>query len=237
MIFDSPLIKGKLIQRYKRFLADITLHDDSQITAHCANTGAMTGCAPTGANVWLSVSDNAKRKYPYSWQLVELKPGVLACINTGLTNKVAGEAIMQGRIAELSGFDTCQSEVPYGDEKSRVDFLLTYNQQKVYVEVKHVTLSLQDGIASFPDAVTTRGQKHLRELMQQVRAGYRAVLLFIIMRTDVTLVEPAASIDPEYARLLRQAHEEGVEVLAYGTSITPCEIKVSDTIPVKLQAI
>lgn len=237
MIFDSPLIKGKLIQRYKRFLADITLEDGSQITAHCANTGAMTGCAPTGAKVWLSISDNPKRKYPHSWQLVELKPGVLACINTGLTNKVAAEAIMQGRISELNGFDLCQSEVPYGDEKSRIDFLLTYKQQKVYVEVKHVTLSVQDGIASFPDAVTTRGQKHLRELMQQVRAGHRAVLLFIIMRTDVTLVEPADSVDPEYGRLLRQAHEAGVEILAYGTSITPYEIIVSDAIAVKLQAI
>ena len=235
MIFDSPLIKGKLIQRYKRFLADITLQDGSQITAHCANTGAMTGCAPAGANVWLSISDNPKRKYPYSWQLVELKPGVLACINTGLTNKVAGEAIMQGRIAELSGFDTCQSEVPYGEEKSRIDFLLSYDQQKVYVEVKHVTLSLQTGVGSFPDAVSTRGQKHLRELMQQVRAGHRAVLLFIIMRTDVTLVEPAESVDPEYARLLRQAHEEGVEILAYGTSITPREIKVSHAMSVRLQ--
>lgn len=237
MIFDSPLIKGKLIQRYKRFLADITLEDGSQITAHCANTGAMTGCAPSGANVCLSISDNPKRKYPHSWQLVELKPGVLACINTGLTNKVAAEAIMQGRIAELNGFDACQSEVPYGEEKSRVDFLLSYKQQKAYVEVKHVTLSLQDGIGRFPDAVTTRGQKHLRELMQQVRAGHRAVLLFIIMRTDVTLVEPADSVDPEYGRLLRQAHKEGVEILAYGTSITPDEIIVTDAIPVNLQAI
>jgi len=237
MIFDSPLIKGTLIQRYKRFLADITLKDGSQITAHCANTGAMTGCAPTGANVWLSVSDNPKRKYPHSWQLVELKPGVLACINTGFTNKVAGEAIQQGRIAELSGFGTCQSEVPYGEEKSRIDFLLTYKQQKVYVEVKHVTLSLHEGVASFPDAVTTRGQKHLRELIEQVRAGHRAVLLFIIMRTDVTLVEPADSIDPEYGRLLRQAQEAGVEILAYGTSITPYEINVTDAIPVRLQAI
>jgi len=237
MIFDSPLIKGTLIQRYKRFLADITLEDGSQITAHCANTGAMTGCAPTGANVWISVSDNPKRKYPHSWQLVELKSDVLACINTGLTNKVAGEAILQGRIAELSGFDTCQSEVPYGEEKSRIDFLLTYKQQKVYVEVKHVTLSLQEGVASFPDAVTARGQKHLRELIEQVRGGHRAVLLFIIMRTDVTLVEPADSVDPEYGRLLRQAQEEGVEILAYGTSITPYEINVTNAIPVKLQAI
>ena len=236
MIFDSPLIKGKLIQRYKRFLSDITLEDGSQITAHCANTGAMTGCAPSGANVWLSVSDNPKRKYPHSWQLVELKPNILACINTGLTNKVALEAIQQGRIAELTGYDTCQSEVPYGDEKSRIDFLLSVGQQKVFVEVKHVTLSVQDGVGRFPDAVTTRGQKHLRELMQQVKAGHRAVLLFIIMRTDVTLVEPADSVDPEYGQLLRQAHKEGVEILAYGTSITQDEISVSDAIPVVLQS-
>ncbi len=234
MQFDSPLVKGTLVKRYKRFLADVVLEDGSQITAHCANTGAMTGCMPEGANVWLSVSDNPKRKYPHSWQLVEVKPDVLACINTGLTNKLAYEALTRGQIKELRGFDTCRSEVPYGEEGSRVDFVLSYSGQNVFVEVKHVTLSLQEGVGRFPDAVTKRGQKHLRELIQQVKSGDRAVLLFIIMRTDVNLVAPADTIDAEYGRLLREAVKEGVEVIAYGANITLQGMTVNRAIPVLL---
>lgn len=235
MKFNPPLIKGKLIKRYKRFLADIILEDGSQITAHCANTGAMTGCAPEGATVWLSESDNPRRKYPHSWQLVEVAPNVLACINTSLTNKLALEAIEEQQITELAGFDRCQSEVPYGEEKSRIDFLLSYGEQKAFVEVKHVTLSLEEGAGQFPDAVTTRGQKHLRELIQQVKLGYRAVLLFIIMRSDVTLVSPADSIDAEYGKLLREAIREGVEVIAYGTHINQNEMKIIGAVPVAIQ--
>ena len=234
MQFDSPLVKGTLVKRYKRFLADVVLEDGSQITAHCANTGAMTGCMPEGANVWLSVSDNPKRKYPHSWQLVEVKPDVLACINTSLTNKLAYEALTGGQIKELRGFDTCRSEVPYGEEGSRVDFVLSYAGKNVFVEVKHVTLSLQEGVGRFPDAVTKRGQKHLRELIQQVKSGDRAVLLFIIMRTDVNLVAPADTIDAEYGRLLREAVKEGVEVIAYGANITLQGMTVNRAIPVLL---
>ncbi|RDH86122.1 MAG: DNA/RNA nuclease SfsA [endosymbiont of Galathealinum brachiosum] len=234
MKFDSTLIRGKLIKRYKRFLADIILEDGSEITAHCANTGAMTGCMPEGANVWLSVSDNPKRKYAHSWQLVELKPDVLACINTGLTNKLAREALMQNQITELAGFDHCRSEVPYGDEGSRVDFVLDFKQEQVFVEVKHVTLCQEAGLGSFPDAVTKRGQKHLRELIQQVKSGDRAVLLFIIMRTDVNLVTPADNIDAEYGRLLREAVKEGVEVIAYGAKIDPMGLSIDRAVPVLL---
>jgi len=234
MNFDSPLIKGKLIKRYKRFLADIILEDGAEITAHCANTGAMTGCMPAGATVWLSVSDNPKRKYPHSWQLIELETDVMACINTGLTNKLAKEALLQNQITELTGFDSCRSEVPYGDEGSRVDFLLFYGERKVFVEVKHVTLSTEQGVGSFPDAVTKRGQKHLRELIQQVKSGDRAVLLFIIMRTDVSLVKPADSIDAEYGQLLREAVREGVEVLAYGAKIDPKGMSIDRAISVVL---
>ena len=234
MNFDSPLIKGKLIKRYKRFLADIILEDGAEITAHCANTGAMTGCMPAGATVWLSVSDNPKRKYPHSWQLIELETDVMACINTGLTNKLAKEALLQNQITELTGFESCRSEVPYGDEGSRVDFLLFYGERKVFVEVKHVTLSTEQGVGSFPDAVTKRGQKHLRELIQQVKSGDRAVLLFIIMRTDVSLVKPADSIDAEYGQLLREAVREGVEVLAYGAKIDPKGMSIDRAISVVL---
>ncbi len=234
MQFTPPLMKGKLIKRYKRFLADIILADGTQITAHCANTGAMTGCMPDGADVWLSVSDNPKRKYPHSWQLVEVEPGVLACINTGLTNKLAHEALLKNQIKELTGFDTCRSEVPYGDEGSRVDFVLDFASQSAYVEVKHVTLSTEPGVGRFPDAVTKRGQKHLRELIQQLKCGDRAVLLFIIMRTDVNLVTPADSVDAEYGRLLREAVREGVEVLAYRAKIDPTGLSIDRAIPVKL---
>jgi len=234
MQFSPPLIKGKLIKRYKRFLADIILDDGTEITAHCANTGAMTGCMPAGANVWLSVSDNPKRKYPYSWQLVEVSPGVLACINTGLTNKLAHEALLNNQIMELAGFDECRSEVPYGDEGSRVDFVLKIAGGLAYVEVKHVTLSTEAGVGRFPDAVTKRGQKHLRELIQQLKCGDRAVLLFIIMRTDVNLVTPADSVDAEYGRLLREAVKEGVEVLAYRANISPVGLSLDRAIPVKL---
>jgi len=234
MQFSPPLIKGKLIKRYKRFLADIILDSGEEITAHCANTGAMTGCMPTGANVWLSVSDNPKRKYPHSWQLVEVAPNTLACINTGLTNKLAHEALLNNQIKELSNFDNCRSEVPYGDEGSRVDFVLAFAEKSVYVEVKHVTLSTEAGVGSFPDAVTKRGQKHLRELIQQVKCGDRAVLLFIIMRTDVNLVAPADAIDAEYGYLLRKAVKEGVEVIAYGANIEPTGLKINRAIPIKL---
>ncbi|VAW58749.1 Sugar fermentation stimulation protein SfsA [hydrothermal vent metagenome] len=231
MLFDSPLISGKLIKRYKRFLADVVLDDGREITAHCANTGAMSGCAPADANVWLSVSDNPERKYPHSWQLVELKPGVMACINTSLTNKLVHEALLNQQITELAGFDSCRTEVAYGSEKSRVDFLLSYAGQLVYVEVKHVTLSLEPGVASFPDAVSKRGQKHLRELIQQVKSGNRAVLLFIIMRTDVNLVTSADAIDPEYGRLLREAVNEGVDVLAWCANISPAGLTIDRAVP------
>jgi sugar fermentation stimulation protein A len=234
MEFQPPLMKGKLIKRYKRFLADITLQDGSVITAHCANTGAMTGCATPDAEVWLNVSDNPKRKYPHSWQLVEVAPGALASINTGLTNKLAHEALIQNQISELAGFDKCRSEVPYGEEGSRVDFVLDFAGKPAFVEVKHVTLSSEAGVGRFPDAVSKRGQKHLRELIQQVKSGYRAVLLFIIMRTDVNLVKPADSIDAEYGRLLREAVREGVEVIAYGAKIDPAGMSVNRAIPVKL---
>ena len=239
MKFEPALIQGRLIKRYKRFLADVTLDDGRQITAHVANTGAMTGCAPEGARVWLSVSDNPKRKYPHSWQLIELESsdqgaGALVCVNTGLTNTLVHEALLAQRIEELKGFSDCQAEVPYGKEKSRIDFLLQINGQAVYVEVKHVTLSESSGVASFPDAVTIRGQKHIRELIQQVKSGYRGVLLFIIMRTDVNLVTPADHIDAEYGRLLREAVREGVEVIAYTTQIDSSELVIGKAVTVSL---
>lgn len=234
MNYNSPLIEGRLIKRYKRFLADIQLDRGDVITVHCANTGAMTGCQPPDARVWLSVSDNAKRKYPHSWELVELENGAMACINTALTNRVAVEAIENECISELAGYGACRTEVRYGRESSRIDILLQSDEQYCFVEVKHVTLRLEDGSGAFPDAVSTRGQKHLRELIEQVGAGHRAVMLFIIMRDDVQVMRPADEVDPAYGRLLREAAAAGVELLAYACSITPGGIEVNGSVPVTL---
>ena len=204
------------------------------MTAHCANTGAMTGCKPDNARVWLSRSDNPKRKYPYSWQLVELDNRSLACINTSLTNTVARLAIEHRQIVELLQYDKVTPEVVYGNESSRIDFLLESKNEQCYVEVKHVTLKLDSGYGAFPDAVSIRAQKHLRELKQQVEQGDRAVLLFLIMRTDINQITPADLIDATYGQLLRQAIIDGVEVLAYKTDISPQGIKVTDSIPIIL---
>lgn len=231
-----PLIEARLIKRYKRFLVDIQLEDNSVITAHCANTGAMTGCKPDNARVWLSQSDNPKRKYPHSWQLVELDNQHLACINTGITNSVAKIAIEQEKISELAGYNKISAEVVYGNESSRIDFLLeapsNQNASRCYVEVKHVTLKLESGLGAFPDSVSIRAQKHLRELQYQVAQGDRGVLLFLIMRSDINKVTPADSIDPAYGQLLREAIDCGVEVLAYKTDISQGGIKVTQSIPV-----
>jgi len=234
MNYTSGLTEARLIKRYKRFLTDVRLNDGNTITVHCANTGAMTGCQPENARVWLTKSTNLKRKYPYSWELVELEDKALACINTGLTNKIAKQAIDENLISELKGYSSCRTEVVYGEEKSRIDLLLTKNNQLCYVEVKHVTLKMADRLAAFPDAVTKRGQKHLRELISQVKQGHRAVMLFIVMRTDIDTMVPADSIDPEYGQLLRQAVDMGVEVIAYKTSINLQSIKIDTAIPVEL---
>lgn len=234
MLAFPPLIEARLIKRYKRFLADVHMEDDSMQTVHCANTGAMTGCKPDNARVWLSQSSNPKRKYPLSWELVELEQSALACINTSLTNKVARDGIEQGLIKELTQYDSIRAEVKYGDESSRIDFLLETQSSCCYVEVKHLTLKIDSDYGAFPDAVSVRAQKHLRELQQQVEQGDRAVLLFLIMRNDIDCIKPADAIDPEYGRLLRQAVDNGVEVLAYKTDISSKGIEISCRAPIIL---
>lgn len=216
MNFPEPLVEGRLIRRYKRFLADVRLPDGSEVTAHCPNTGSMLGCQPEDARVWLSRSDNPKRKLPYTWELVETSPGMLACINTARPNAQARAAVEGGVVVELAGYPECRSEVKYGDEKSRIDLLLTGHDQQpdAWVEVKNVTLAETDQ-GFFPDAVTTRGQKHLRELMAQVARGDRAVLFFVVNHTGIQTVRPADHIDPTYGQLLREACDAGVEVIAY----------------------
>lgn len=216
MMFASDLIEGRLIKRYKRFLADVQLPDGTVVTAHCPNTGSMLGCQPESGRVWLSANDDPKRKLRYTWELVETVPGEFACINTARPNGQARAAIEAGRIPELAGYPDCKPEVRYGLERSRIDLHLSGHAtlRDAWVEVKNVTLC-ESGTGYFPDAVTTRGQKHLRELMGQVSAGERAVLLFCVNHTGIGSVRPADHIDSIYGQLLREAAAAGVEVLAW----------------------
>jgi sugar fermentation stimulation protein A len=224
-----PLVAGTLIKRYKRFLADVLLADGSEVTVHCPNSGSMKGCATPGSRVFLSRSPNLKRKYPLGWELVETN-GFWAGINTGLPNYLTREAIENGTVLELQGYTTIRPEVPYG-QHSRIDLLLEGPTGRCYVEVKNVTL-VEGNRALFPDAVTTRGQKHLLELMRVVREGDRGVIFFTVQRRDGDSVSPADLIDPEYGRLLRLALDNGVEALAYRALVTPEEIVLTERLPV-----
>lgn len=225
------LVEGRLIRRYKRFMADVEMADGSILTAHCPNSGSMKGCAIPGSRVWLSRSDNPGRKYPCTWELAEVG-GWMIGLNTGLPNRLVAEAIKDGTIDELQGYDNIRPEVPYG-EHSRIDLLLEGPGGRCFVEVKNVTL-VEDGRAFFPDAVTTRGQKHLYELMRVVREGDRGVIFFTVQRGDGRSVSPADAIDPEYGRLLRQAMDNGVEALAYRAGVTTREIRLTERLPVIL---
>ncbi len=241
MKIPGPMTEGRLIRRYKRFLADVILPDGSEVTAHCPNTGSMLGCQPADARVILSVSDNPKRKLKYTWELVETSPGVWACVNTARPNAQAREAIERGLVTELAGYAQCRSEVRYGSEKSRIDLHLSGHESRAdaWVEIKNVTLCEQ-GKGYFPDAVTTRGQKHLRELIAQTEAGDRAVLLFLVNHTGIEVVKPADQIDPVYGKLLRQAHAAGVEVLAYRAGLVSQgepdgDLSLTGPVPVTLE--
>ena len=223
MQFSPALASGILIKRYKRFLADVALPDGSIITIHCPNTGSMKNCLFPGETVWFSTSDNPKRKYPHTWEIMQTDQQHLIGINTTRANALAEEAILQQVITELRGYDNLKREVKYGNENSRIDILLTsQNRSECYIEVKSCTL-LEQQVGYFPDAVTTRGQKHLRELIHMVTLGHRAVLLFVVQHSGITTVKPARHIDPEYAELLKQAVSMGVEVLAYKTKLSPLE--------------
>ena len=224
-----PLFPGTLIKRYKRFLADIELEDGTAVTVHCPNSGSMKGCSSPGSRVYISHSPNPNRKFPYTWELVE-SDGFWAGINTGLPNRLVRDAIENSAVAELQGYESIRPEVPYG-EHSRIDLLLESPGQRCFVEVKNVTL-VENSRALFPDAVTTRGQKHLNELMRVVREGDRGVIFFTVQRGDGTSVSPADSIDPEYGRLLRLAIKSGVEALAYRALVTPQEIVLTERLPV-----
>ncbi|MEC8207940.1 MAG: DNA/RNA nuclease SfsA [Pseudomonadota bacterium] len=233
MKFTPPLQSATLLKRYKRFLADLKTPCGHEFTAHCANTGKMTGCAEPGFNAYYSTSDNTKRKYPHSLQLTENTFNQLICVNTAIANQVVHEAVQNGLIKELAGYQTLNSEVKYGQENSRIDFLLTdEHKPHCYVEVKSVTLLSQEepesGQGYFPDAKTERGQKHLRELIEMAQQGYRAVLFFAVLHEGINQVSAAAHIDPKYAQLLTDAIENGVEVIAYKAKISAEEIKLQE---------
>ena len=235
MRFDPPLQAAVLERRYKRFLADVILPDGQRLTVHCPNTGSMLGCMGPGMRVWLSRAVNPARKYAWTWELVEASPGVLVGIHTGRSNALVKEAIQAGVIMEPGGYRELKGEVMAG-EGFRVDFLLKGHATRpdCYLEVKNVTAAVQDGIALFPDAVSDRASRHLRELMAKVREGQRAMLCFCVQRDDVREVRPADAIDPVYGRTLREAVAAGVEVIAYAARMDPSEAMLYRSVPVRL---
>ena len=215
MQFDT-LYHGKLIKRYKRFLADIILDSGETITAHVPNSGAMTSTIAPDCDVWVSYHNNPNRKLKYTLELTKIEDQLI-CTNTNHANKVAIEAIKNGAIKELQGYDSLKPEQKYG-KNSRIDILLEKKDQKCFVEIKSVTLKLDDHLA-FPDAVTTRGEKHLKELEQMVHDGHRAVMLYVIQRTDKLPFRLACEIDPKYCKTYEEVTQNGVEVLVYQSTI------------------
>lgn len=235
MRFAMPLEQGRLVRRYKRFLADIVTDAGEHLCIHCPNTGSMLNCIGDGARVWFQRNSDPKRKLPGTWELVETPQGRLACVNTARANRLVEEALLAGVIVELAGFTALKREVAYGVENSRVDFRLDFPDGPAFVEVKSVTLGFGDtAVAAFPDAVTARGARHLRELAALARDGIRAVQLYCVNLSGVEAVRPASEIDPLYAAALRDAQAAGVELLAYGVELSPEEIRLTRRLPVVL---
>lgn len=240
MKFPAPLLHGRLIKRYKRFLADIALDSGEVITASCPNTGAMLGLNMPGLGVWVSTNDNPARKYRHTLELVEAgmpgEPAACVGINTGLPNRIVAEAIADGTIARLAGYDSLRREVKYGSN-SRIDLLLSGNSGAecaayCYVEIKNVHLMRTKRLAEFPDSVTERGTKHLRELTEMVHQGHRAVMIYLIQRMDADAFTTANDIDPAYGAGLGLARSAGVEAYAYACDVRPTGIAVSHELPI-----
>ena len=234
MKFPDPLIRGRLIKRYKRFLSDVELESGEVVVAHCANSGSMLSVMEPGSEVWLSPARNPERKLRYTWELVKVGDTFVG-INTALPNGIVEEAILDGKIPELGGYENLRREVKYG-KNSRIDILLEDpSRPTCYVEVKNVTLrrGLEKGCpVEFPDSVTTRGAKHLDELSDMVNEGHRSVMMYLVQREDGTTFTIAGDIDPDYKAALDKAIAAGVEVLCYECSIDTDGIEVSK--PVKL---
>lgn len=236
MIFEKPLVKGRLVQRYKRFLADVVFSDGVAVTAACPNTGAMLGLTSPGSTVWLSQSDKVTRKYRYTWEMVETDLGsgpVTVGINTRHPNAIVTEAIEAGLIPELTGYGMLRREVKYGED-SRVDILLEdAKKPPCFVEIKNVHLMRKPGLAEFPDSRTERGVKHLGELAREVSEGKRAVMVYLIQRADAAGFDLARDIDPAYAAAAASARSRGVEMLAYRCALSPSAIELDGRVPVR----
>jgi sugar fermentation stimulation protein A len=236
MKFPTPLLRGTLVQRYKRFLFDARLDDGSTVTGTCANTGSMMGLKEAGTVIWMSQSDSPTRKYRHTWELCEVDLGSgpsLVGINTGHPNKLVAEAIAAGGIKELKGYANLRREVKYG-RNSRIDLLLEDAKKGIcYVEIKNVHMMRKDGLAEFPDSITERGAKHLNELSDMVREGHRAVMIFLIQRMDAKRLALARDVDAGYGRAFDAAAAAGVETLAYSCRMSPEEITVDRRVPVK----
>lgn len=237
MLFPAPLIPGRLVQRYKRFLADVTLDTGEAVTATCPNTGSMMGLVAPGSRVWLSSSDSPTRKYRHTWEMVEADLGEgphLVGINTSHPNKLVAEAIEGGIIKGLKGYSSLRREVKYG-KSSRIDILLECARKGVcYVEIKNVHMMREAGLAEFPDSITERGAKHLVEMADMVRAGHRAVMVYLIQRADAKNLTLAADVDPRYVEAFKLAAAAGVEAIALRCRVTPEEIAVEKAVPIKV---
>lgn len=236
MRFPSPLVRGTLLQRYKRFLFDARLDDGTMVTGTCANTGSMIGLKEAGTAIWMSENDSPTRKYRHVWEMCEIDLGggpSLVGINTSHPNKLVAEAIEGGRIKELKGYATLRREVKYG-KNSRIDLLLEDARKGLcYVEIKNVHMMRARGKAEFPDSITERGTKHLAELSDMVRQGHRAVMMYLVQRGDARSLSFARDVDPAYAAAVEAASEAGVECLAYTCRLSPEEIVVDRKVPIR----
>lgn len=230
MVFKESLVHGQLIKRYKRFLADVKLDSGEIITAHCTNSGSMKSCLEDNAEVYLTPIDDPKRKTKFTWEMIKIN-GDWVGINTGNPNKLAFDAVKNGEIEKLKGYTEVQREVTFGD--SRFDVMAKNDKETCFIEVKNVTFKEGD-YALFPDAVTTRGKKHLETLIKVKEQGMRAVMLYIIQRTDVSVFAPAKEIDPEYAKTLKKAFEKGVEVIPMQVKVSPEKIDLLKELPFEI---
>jgi sugar fermentation stimulation protein A len=232
MKFQTPLVPATLIRRYKRFLSDIQLEDGREVVAHCPNPGSMMGMKDEGMRIWVEPNDDPKKKLKYGWRLAELGSGAMVGIDTSIPNRVVSEALSGGLVSNLAAYSGIRPEVKYG-ENSRVDFLLTQDGlPDTYVEVKSVTLCREAGLAEFPDSVTARGTKHLHDLIDVVARGQRAVMLYLVQRTDCDRFALAGDIDPKYANTFDLARAAGVEILCYDTHINASGVTIAGPLPV-----
>lgn len=232
MQFQTPLLRAKLRQRYKRFLADAVLESGEEVTAHCGNPGKMTGLAETGSTIWVEPNDDPKRKLNYAWKIAEIPDG-LAIVDTNMANRIVAEALTTGQISPLAAYDTIRPEVRYGNN-NRVDFMLqSKGLPDCYLEVKSVTLSLGSARAAFPDTKTARGARHMAALADMVGQGHRAILLYLVNRTDCETFELAADIDPTYDEAATLAANAGVESICFRTDITLDAASLGPQLPIQ----